>query len=236
MRLGLCLVAGLARGVGERLVVARGGAAFASVEDLALRAGLDRGDLRALAAADALASLAGHRRQQVWDASALQPAPPLLKGVPVQEPRLLLPAAAEGQEVLLDYASTGLTLRSHPLSLLRSSLSKMKLMTAAQLHGLPDGRLVRACGLVTMRQQPGTAKGVMFVTLEDETGSINVIVWKSLRERQRAAAVQSRLLAVHGVWQRDTESGGEVRHLIAGHLRDLTPLLGGLAAPSREFH
>ena len=236
VRLGLCLVAGLPRAVGERLVVARGAAAFASVEDLALRAGLDRGDLRALATADALASLAGHRRQQVWDASALQPAPPLLQGVRVQEPRLLLPAAAEGQEVLLDYASTGLTLRAHPLSLLRSSLSKMKLMTAAELHSLPDGRLVRACGLVTMRQQPGTAKGVMFVTLEDETGSINVIVWKSLRERQRAAAVQSRLLAVHGVWQRDSESGGEVRHLIAGHLRDLTPLLGGLAAPSREFH
>jgi error-prone DNA polymerase len=236
VRLGLCLVAGLARAVGERVVAARLAAGFASVEDLALRAGLDRGDLRALAAADALASLAGHRRQQVWDASALQPVPPLLQGVPVQEPRLLLPAADEGQEVLLDYASTGLTLRSHPLSLLRSSLSKMKLMTAAELHGQPDGRLVRACGLVTMRQQPGTAKGVMFVTLEDETGCINVIVWKSLRERQRAAAVQSRLLAVHGVWQRDTESGGEVRHLIAGHLRDLTPLLGGLSSPSREFH
>ena len=236
VRLGLCLVAGLARAVGERVVAARLAAGFASVEDLALRAGLDRGDLRALAAADALASLAGHRRQQVWDASALQPAPPLLQGVPVQEPRLLLPAADEGQEVLLDYASTGLTLRSHPLSLLRSSLSKMKLMTAAELHGQPDGRLVRACGLVTMRQQPGTAKGVMFVTLEDETGCVNVIVWKSLRERQRTAAVQSRLLAVHGVWQRDTESGGEVRHLIAGHLRDLTPLLGGLSSPSREFH
>ncbi len=236
VRLGLCLVAGLARAVGERVVAARRAAGFASVEDLALRAGLDRGDLRSLAAADALASLAGHRRQQVWDASALQPAPPLLQGVPVQEPRLLLPAAAEGQEVLLDYASTGLTLRSHPLSLLRSSLSKMKLMTAAELQAMPDGRLVRACGLVTMRQQPGTAKGVMFVTLEDETGCVNVIVWKSLRERQRAAAVQSRLLAVHGVWQRDTESDGEVRHLIAGHLRDLTPLLGGLAAPSREFH
>ena len=236
VRLGLCLVAGLARAVGERVVAARRAAGFASVENLALRAGLDRGDLRSLAAADALASLAGHRRQQVWDASALQPAPPLLQGVPVQEPRLLLPAAAEGQEVLLDYASTGLTLRSHPLSLLRSSLSKMKLMTAAELQAMPDGRLVRACGLVTMRQQPGTAKGVMFVTLEDETGCVNVIVWKSLRERQRAAAVQSRLLAVHGVWQRDTESDGEVRHLIAGHLRDLTPLLGGLAAPSREFH
>ena len=112
----------------------------------------------------------------------------------------------------------------------------MKLLTAAQLRDLPSGRLVRACGLVTMRQQPQTAKGVVFVTLEDETGTVNVIVWKSLRERQRNELLKSRLLAVYGVWQRDEESGGEVRHLIAGHLRDLTPLLGGLATQSREFH
>lgn len=108
VRLGLCLVSGLSRAVGERVVVARRAARFASVEDLALRAGLDRGDLRALATADALASLAGHRRQQVWDASALQPAPPLLQGVPVQEPRLLLPAAAEGQRCCLITPAPGL--------------------------------------------------------------------------------------------------------------------------------
>ena len=105
-----------------------------------------------------------------------------------------------------------------------------------QLRDLPNGRLVRACGIVVMRQQPQTAKGVVFVTLEDETGSVNVIVWKRLREKQRSELLHSRLLAVYGVWQRDVESGGEVRHLIAQRLVDLTPLLGGLATQSREFH
>ena len=156
--------------------------------------------------------------------------------MPVEEEFLELPPATEGQEVLFDYASLGLTLRAHPLSLLREQLSKQKLMTAAQLHDLPDGRLVRACGIVVMRQRPQTAKGVTFVTLEDETGCVNVIVWKSLQERQRPELMRSRLMAVYGVWQRDAETGGQVRHLIAGHLKDLTPLLGGLATQSREFH
>ena len=156
--------------------------------------------------------------------------------MPVEEDLLTLPAASEGEEVLLDYAALGMTLRSHPVFLLRSQLSKMKLLTAEQMHNYPSGRLVRACGLVTMRQQPGTAKGVVFVTLEDETGSVNVIVWKSLRERQRPELLKSRLLAVYGVWQRDEESGGNVRHVIAKRLVDLTPLLGGLTTHSREFH
>jgi error-prone DNA polymerase len=236
VRLGLRLVAGLANAAAQRIVVARRAFAFTSTEDLALRAELEQGDLKALAAADALAALSGHRRQQVWDAAALKPAPPLLRAVPVEEEGLQLRAASEGEEVVFDYAALGLTLRSHPLLLLRAQLSKMKLLTAAQLRDLPSGRLVRACGIVTMRQQPQTAKGVVFVTLEDETGSVNVIVWKSLRERQRSALLKSRLLAVHGVWQRDAETGGEVRHLIAGYLRDLTPLLGQLTPQSREFH
>ena len=109
-------------------------------------------------------------------------------------------------------------------------------MTAAQLQTFPHGRLVRAAGIVTMRQRPGTAKGVTFVTLEDETGSVNVIVWKALAARQRTELLHAKLLAVHGTWQRDEDSGGQVCHLIAGFLRDLTPLLGGLTTPSRDFH
>ena len=236
VRLGLCMVAGLATAAAQRIVEARTEAPFTSTEDLALRAELDAGDLKALASADALISLSGHRRQQVWDASALKRAPPLLKAAPVEEDWLELPAASEGTEVVFDYAATGLTLRSHPLALLRGQLTPMKLQTAAQLRDLPSGRLVRACGLVVMRQQPQTAKGVVFVTLEDETGSVNVIVWKSLREQQRSELLHSRLMAVYGVWQRDVESGGEVRHLIAKRLVDLTPMLGGLATQSREFH
>ena len=112
----------------------------------------------------------------------------------------------------------------------------MKLLTAAQLRDAPSGRLVRACGILVTRQQPQTAKGVVFVTLEDETGSVNVIVWKSLREKQRGELLHSRLMAVYGVWQRDVESGGEVRHLVAKRLRNLTPLLGSLFTQSRDFH
>ncbi len=236
VRLGLRLVSGLREAAAQRIVAARAEGRFSTTEDLALRAELDQGDLKALASADALRALSGHRRQQVWDASALKPAPPLLKAVPVEEDWLELPPAAEGEEVVFDYASTGLSLRRHPVALLREQLAAMNLLTAAQLRDLPDGRLVRACGLVVMRQQPQTAKGVVFVTLEDETGSVNVIVWKSLREQQRSELLYSRLMAVYGVWQRDAETGGEVRHLIAKRLKDLTPLLGGLSTRSREFH
>ena len=236
VRLGLRMVGGLSGAAAQRIAAARAESPFISTEDLALRAELDAGELKALASADALISLSGHRRQQVWDASALKLAPPLLKAAPVEEDWLELPAASEGAEVVFDYAAIGLTLRSHPLALLREQLRPMRLQTAAQLREQPDGRLVRACGLVVMRQQPQTAKGVVFVTLEDETGSVNVIVWKSLREKQRSELLHSRLMAVYGVWQRDVASGGEVRHLIAKRLVNLTPLLGGLASHSREFH
>ena len=236
VRLGLSMASGLSESAAQRIVAARTQKPFTSSEDLALRAALDAGDLKALASADALIGLSGHRRQQVWQASALQRPPPLLQEAPVNEAWLTLPPAAEGEEVFNDYAALGLTLRSHPLLLLRHQLSNLKLMTAAQLHALPSGRLVRAAGIVTMRQRPGTAKGVTFVTLEDETGTVNVIVWKALAARQRTELLHAKLLAVHGTWQRDEGSGGQVCHLIAGFLRDLTPLLGGLATHSREFH
>lgn len=232
VRLGLRLVSGLREVAAQRIVQARVAQPYASTEDLALRAGLDAGDLRALASADALHSLSGHRRQQVWDASALQAAPALLRGAPVDEEVLELPPAPEGEEVVFDYAALGLSLRRHPLALLRPQLAARRLLRADELQAQPHGRLVRACGLVITRQQPGTAKGVVFVTLEDESGSVQVIVWKSLRERQRRTLLDARLLAVYGRWQRE----GEVCHLIAGHLEDLSVLLGDLSAPSRDFH
>jgi error-prone DNA polymerase len=236
VRLGLRQISGLRKEVGERIATERFHAPYASTQDLALRCNLNEADLKALASADALQSLSGHRRQQVWDAAALKPAPALLKGVPIAEEELLLPAAPEGEEVAFDYAALGLTLRSHPLLLLREQLSKQKLLTATQMADYPSGRLVRACGIVTMRQRPQTAKGVVFITLEDETGSVNVIVWKTVKERFRQEVYQSRLLAVYGVWQRDEESGGEVRHVIAKRLVDLTPMLGELSTTSRDFH
>lgn len=240
IRLGLRQVGSLAEASALRISEARKQGAFGSVEDLALRAGLDVKDLNALASGDALMSLAGHRRQQVWDASALKKAPELLREAPVNEASLALPEAPEGEEIVFDYASLGLTLRRHPLALLRGRLEKMNLMSSAQLHHLPSGRRVKACGIVTVRQQPQTANGTIFVTLEDETGPVNVIVWRSVREKQRDALLRSKLLAVTGVWQRDDASGGEVRNLIADHLEDLTPLLGRLgrdpSSASRDFH
>ncbi len=239
VRMGLRMVGGLSEKGAERVVAARAGQPFTSTEDMALRAQLDLKDLNALAAGDALLSLSGHRRQQVWDATAQRGAPGLLEGVPVNEEALQLPAAAEGEEIVFDYASLGLSLRRHPLALLRPRLARMKLLTATELNDLPSGRRVRACGIVTVRQQPQTANGTIFVTLEDETGPVNVIVWKSLREQQRDALLKSRLLAVEGVWQRDGQSDGLVRNLIAHRLRDLTPLLGRLGRQkpsSRDFH
>jgi error-prone DNA polymerase len=238
VRLGLRMVAGLSADAAARLVAARAAAQepWGTPQAVALDARLDAADLRALAAADALVSLAGHRRQQVWEASALHRAPALLRQAPVREPGLVLPPAPEGDEIAFDFAATGLTLRRHPLALLRPQLQAQRVQTAAQLQACPDRRAVRACGLVTVRQQPGTAKGVMFITLEDETGTLQVIVWKALRERQRRELLHARLLAVHGIWQREASSGGKVCHLIAGFVRDLTPLLGDLATQSRDFH
>ena len=255
VRLGLRLISGLHADAAKRLLQARAQAPqhrFASTEDLALRAGLDRHDLQVLAAADALAALSGHRRQQMWDAAAQHRAPALLRHAPVNEAPLELPQAPEGEEIVFDYAATGLTLRRHPLALLRPRLARWRLLTALQLQSVPHGRTVRACGIVTVRQRPGTAKGTMFVTLEDETGPVNVIVWPGLIEQWRDALLRSQLLAVQGLWQCATgpvppSAGGQgaapgvpaVRHLVAQRFKDLTPLLGRLGGAlhgSRDFH
>ena len=245
IRLGLRLVSGLSEAAVNRILAARHLEPFTSVEDLCQRAQLGTLDVNALAAADALAPLAGHRRQQVWQAAAIKPQPLLLKAVPIIEPALDLPDTPEGENILFDYRATGLTLRRHPLALLRPRLDAKGFLTAAQLDALPDGADVAACGIVMLRQQPSTAKGVIFLTIEDDTGSINVIVWKSLRLTQRDELLHSTLLGVHGVWQRSTElpgmleGYGMVRNLIAHRLEDLSPLLGRLgqgAARSRDFH
>ena len=231
VRLGLRLVSGLSRASAQRIVGSRAQRPFDSAEDLAQRAALDQLELKQLAAADALMGLSGHRRQQVWDAAALRRAPALLHNAPVEEDLLELAEAPEGEAIVWDYASTGLTLRRHPLALLRGRLTERRYMSAAELASMPHGRLVRYCGIVTVRQQPATASGTIFVSLEDETGSVQAIVWRHLRERQRDELLRARLLAIHGTWQRE----GQVTNLIAGHLVDLTPMLGRLATGSRDF-
>ena len=232
VRLGLRMVVGLKAGSAIRILEARKEALFDGAEDLARRAGLEQNEMTLLAGADALMSLAGHRRQQVWEAAALRATPKLLRDAPVDEDYLELPEAPEGEEVVWDFAATGLTLRRHPLAILRPQLAAQGWKTAAELHDLPTGRLAHACGIVTVRQQPETAKGTMFVSLEDETGSVQVIVWPKIKARLRIPLLRSRLMAVKGTWQRE----GDVRNLIAGHIEDLTPLLGNLSTASRDFH
>lgn len=233
VRLGLRMITGFQTASAQRVVDARAQCPFDSAEDLALRAGLERHEMKRLAAADALMSLSGHRRQQVWDAAGLLAGPGILREAPIDEDLLELAPAPEGEEIMFDYASIGLTLRRHPLSLLRERLAHRGMMTAEELDTVGNGAQVSHCGIVTLRQQPDTAKGTIFVSLEDETGVVQVIVWKGLRELQRSELLASKLMAVHGIWQRE----GEVKNLIASRLEDLTPLLGRLAkaTESRDF-
>jgi len=330
LRLGLRLVKGLSRDGVERLVQARHETPLASVDDLVRRAALGRRDLSALAAADALHGLAGHRHDAAWRVAGVLPPLPLLDGggshevtdekipvnrrgteaqrtsvqedhrdteaqreidgsqeeperpgypashrgleaPPIEDARYLdvsmvnsfssvppclcgdppfskpppfhgsaddddielppLPAPTEGQQIVADYASLGLTLRRHPLALLRGQLSHHGLLSAAEVLRRAHGQRVRTGGLVITRQRPASAHDVTFITLEDETGHVNLVVWKALAERQRAVMLGARLLGVYGEVQRE----GSVVHVIARRLYDHSALLGDLAAPSRDF-
>jgi error-prone DNA polymerase len=240
VRLGLNRIAGLGEAAARQLVAARGrrleagiDPPFADLQDLAREARLERRDLQALARADALAALAGHRIEAAWQAVAIAPMPALLQDAPFDEARLALPAMAEGESVLADYASIGLPMGRHPVALLRDALARFHVQPAAALQRFPDGRLARASGLVTHRQRPETARGVVFVTLEDETGTVNVIVWPGVLERWRKEVMGARLMTVYGTWQAD--AAGRVTHLIAQRVVDHSPLLGSLAARSRDF-
>ena len=223
LRLGLRMVSGLSEAEGRRLSE---GKPYAAIADMKLQ----RKDLRCLASAGALASLAGHRRLAHWAAAGAERRAPLDAAAAERWPELAAPR--EGEDIVADYASLGLTLGRHPLALLREHLRNRRLLTSEQLHKLPHGSAARAAGLVTCRQRPDTASGVIFVTLEDETGNVNVVVWRNLSERQKAELLGARLLGVQGVIERD----GEVVHLVARRLVDYSTLLGPLAAPSRDFH
>jgi error-prone DNA polymerase len=232
VRLGLSLLRGMKDGAAERIENARAVRPFGSVHDLARRAQLNRRDLHVLADANALSSLAGNRREALWHSVDAVPDKDMLSVAAVQDDTPELGAPSEAQDIVADYRSVGLTLGRHPLELLRPALLEQRLMPASTLRNYRNGRLARGCGIVTVRQRPGTAKGVLFVTIEDETGNVNVIVWPSLLERQRKEALGASLLAVYGTWQCE----GEVRHLVAQRLVDMSHLLGGLQSMSRDFH
>ena len=158
---------------------------------------------------------------------------PLLPAATAQEEGIpLLRAPREGQDIVADYGSTGLTLRRHPVSLLREKLQRRGVLPARELWERPDGAQVIAAGLVITRQRPGSAGGVIFVTMEDETGCVNLIVWNSVAVAQRAALLESSLLEVRGKLQRE----GDVQHVIAQRLTNLSAMLGDLTVASRNFH
>ncbi len=232
LRLGLHLVKGLSRDGAGRLVEARRARPFAHVEDMAARARLSRRDMEALAAAGALSSLAGHRYRARWACAAIESPLPLLAGVRIAEAMPLLKAPTEGQDLVADYNSLGLSLGRHPLALIRARLDRLQLLNASQVRACAHGARIRTGGIVTNRQCPDSASGVVFVTLEDETGITQTIVWRQLAERRRRVLFTARLMAVTGKVQRE----GEVLHLIAERLDDHSHLLGRLVTRSRDFH
>jgi error-prone DNA polymerase len=232
LRLGLRLVKGLAEAVAQRVVAERADKAFTSIAELARRCELDRGQIKVLSRAGALKALAGNRHQASWAALGVEAPLPLLAEVGVNEATPLLGRPTEGADIVADYATTGLTLGRHPLALLRTRLERHHYIDSAMLAQARHGDRIDIAGMVISRQRPGTATGVVFVTLEDEHGVINVIVWSSLVESQRRELLQARLLGVVGEVQR--ESG--VIHVIAKHLKDHSALLGRLDLPSRDFH
>ena len=235
MRLGLHQVRSFTSAAGERIVAAREAAPFADLADLAKRAELAGSDLDALAAADALACLAGHRRQAAWAAAAVPLQRDLFAGVALREEVVSFAAPREGEDIAADYRSLGLTLGRHPLALLRATLAAKRYLSAGALRSRSNNALVRCAGIVTCRQRPGTASGVIFVTLEDETGCANVVVFNDLASRQRRLLLGSRLLGVAGQLQREGEGEHAVVHLIAKRLFDHSELLGGLVTASRDF-
>ncbi|WP_217190345.1 MULTISPECIES: error-prone DNA polymerase [Pseudomonas] len=233
IRMGLRLVRGLAEADARRLEQARAQRPWRDVEDLCLRAGLDSRARAQLADAGALRALARDRHQARWQVAAVQPQLPLFADIEALPERTVeLPVPSVAEDLMADYQTLGTTLGPHPLTLLRSRLRALGCRSSRELQDVGHGDNIAVAGLVVGRQRPQTASGVTFVTLEDEHGMVNVVVWRDLAERQRRALVGAQLLKVSG--RLEQENG--VRHLIARRLEDVSPLLQGLDVRSRDFH
>ncbi|WP_177435501.1 error-prone DNA polymerase [Pseudomonas sp. Sample_22] len=233
IRMGLRMIKGFREDDARRIEAARCTGAFTDIAGLGERARLDARAREQLADAGALRGLAGDRHRARWEVAGVQRQLGLFAGLPSQEEgAIVLPKPTVGEDLRADYNSLGTTLGPHPLALLRAELKARRCRSSKELLEVDHGRPVSVAGLVTGRQRPGTASGVTFVTLEDEFGNVNVVVWRDLADRQRKVLVGSQLLKVDGRWERE----GEVRHLIAGRLSDLSSLLDGISVRSRDFH
>ncbi|QDH69982.1 error-prone DNA polymerase [Lysobacter alkalisoli] len=233
LRMGLRMARGLNEDDAVRIERARAAGPFFDVADLCERAVISARARELLADAGALRGLAGHRHRARWAVAGVEERRPLL-GVDTQprERQAALPLPTVGEDLHADYATLGTTLGRHPMALLRAQLRARRCRSSKELPAIPSGRNIVAAGLVVGRQRPQTASGVTFVTLEDEHGMINVVVWRQVADRQRRPFLESRLLMVEG--KLEAENG--VRHLIARQLHDLTPLLSSLDVRSRDFH
>ena len=238
IRLGFCLVNSLDKNKAKAIEVWRDNISFTSVQDLARRSSLTAIDLQYLASADVLSSITGNRHQARWEAAAVEPFSLLLeKAEPIQHDDLLTPPPSIKQEVMNDYVTTGLSLRPHPMALLRNEKPFNRCTKNSDLKDLRHGGFVRVAGLVTGRQRPGTASGAMFVTLEDETGNMNVIIWKGTQQTFRNVLLTSQLLLIKGTVEVNNEDVAQpVVHIIAGQLHDYSERLEDLSLKSRDFH
>ncbi|HZF31292.1 MAG TPA: error-prone DNA polymerase [Gammaproteobacteria bacterium] len=232
LRLGLHRVKGLSAEGGKRVAQMRTERPFADVADLAARSGLGGRDLGALAAAGALKSLASNRHQARWDVAGVDEPTELFGRMRFNEAVPMLRRPTEGEDITADYRHLGLSLGRHPLALLRRRLDALHVLDARSVAALPHGARVRSAGVVITRQRPSSASGVTFVTLEDETGYLNLVVWESLAQSARSALLGAALLGVVGKVQKE----GAVLHVIAERLYDHSELLGDLVTRSRDFH
>ena len=232
LRLGFSRISGFSEATAQRIVEARRKRAFADVADLIHRAGLNAGERARLADADALRSLSGHRHQARWDSAGVDQPLAVLADAMVREEAITLAAPSLRKDVISDYASQGFSLHRHPLSFAREALDQRRMLRARDVLGSRHGRRVRCAGLVTVRQRPHTANGVTFITLEDETGILNIIVWAALASSQRRILIESSLLGVEG----ELQSTEGVQHVVAHRLLNLDALLPELGSQSRDFH
>jgi error-prone DNA polymerase len=231
LRLGLRMAKGLSEESGRRIVEKRQATGYQNIQQLVENVGLDRRELGVLASAGALEVLEGHRHRARWAVAGVEQPTPLLASMERYEAVPLLRKPTEGQDIVADYQSLGLTLGRHPMRLLRHRLDRYRYLQAERMPDLPTGTEVSAAGLVITKQRPGTASGVIFVTLEDETGYINLVVWKQMAEQYRAALLNAKLMGVQGELQIE----GDVVHVIARRLIDHTDMLGNLVVTSRDF-
>jgi error-prone DNA polymerase len=232
IRMGLRMIRGFREEDAKRIEIARAHQAFSDATDLCLRATLDNRARESLADSGALRGLIGHRHRARWEIAGVEAQRPLFTDqCTSDEPQVALPLPSVAQDLVADYQTLGTTLGPHPMALLRGKLAAKRFRSSKDLLDLEHGCTVNVAGLVVGRQRPGTASGVTFVTLEDEHGMLNVVVWLDLAERQRKVLVGSQLMQVFGKFE--YQKG--VRHVIAQRLFDLTPLLTGLDVRSRDF-